>query len=283
MNFKNIILKIISVALVIATLIGISVSSFAATDVFKKNNIAQTAVPADDEVIVDESEIVDIPEKIVEIARSKIGYYPSNINEFTTWYYGWETDAYWCSIFVSWCANEAGALGTAIPKRSSVGVMRDWFNNKGQFYPATSDYIPQKGDILFLNTANDGTDDVHHVDIVTETGFITINKKAHVKCIGGNTSDLNYNGSEYVTEKTRPVESTRATIVGYAHPDYASSQGLMGSLYTLADKLSPSFVKYLYSKVISFLPKLSVVFEIFKILFTYEPPVEPVVPTEPVA
>ena len=283
MNFKNIILKIVSVALVVATLIGISVSSFAATNVFNRNNIAQTTIAAGDEVIIDEQETVNIPEKIVEIARSKIGFYPSNINEFTTWYYGRETDAYWCSIFVSWCANEAGALGTAVPKRSSVDAMRDWFNNKGQFYPATSDYIPQKGDILFLNTENDGTDDVHHVDIVTETGFITIKKQAHVKCIGGNTSDINYNGSEYVTEKTRPVKSSRATIVGYAHPDYASSQGLMGSLFTLADRLSPSFVKYLYSKVISFLPKLKVVFDILNILLTYEPTVEPVVPTEPVA
>ena len=270
MNIKSLLLKLVSVALVVATLLGISVSSFAATDWLNNSAVQETAP------VEGEAEKTDIPEAIVEVARSKIGYYPSNINEFTTWYYGRETDAYWCSIFVSWCADQVGALGTAVPKRSSVDAMRQWFINKGQYYPATSDYVPQKGDILFINTELDGTDDVHHVDIITENGFTVRRGTSYVKCIGGNTSDLNYNGSEYVTEKTRPVSGPRAVVVGYAHPDYASSEGLLGSLYTLADDISPSFVTYLYSKIISFLPKLSIVFQILNILLTYEAPVEPV-------
>ena len=274
MKFKKFILKIISVSLVIATLLGISVSSFAARDLPSVSSV-QSTEPVEGET---ETEKKSIPDAIVDVARSKIGYYPSNINEFTTWYYGRETDAYWCSIFVSWCADQVGALGTAVPKRSSVDTMRQWFINKGQYYPATSDYVPQKGDILFINTESDGTDNVHHVDIITENGFITSKGTKYVKCIGGNTSDINYNGSEYVTEKSRPVKSSRAIVIGYAHPDYSSSEGILGSLYTIADNISPSFVTYLYSKVISFLPKLSVIFQVFKILFTYDynAPVEPV-------
>ncbi len=277
MNFKSIILKIVSVALVVATLLGISVSSFAANDKFLLSDPVQTSEPVEGE-----TEEKTIAEAIVDVARSKIGFYPSNINEFTTWYYGFETDAYWCSIFISWCADQVGALGTAVPKRSSVDAMKQWFVNKNQFYPASSDYIPQKGDILFINTALDGTDDVHHVDIITEDGFITDRGTRYVKCIGGNTSDINYNGSEYVTEKSRPVSGPRAVVVGYAHPDYASSEGVLGSLYTIFDNISPSFVTYLYSKFISFLPKMSILFEVFNILFTfdYSAPVEPV---EPVA
>ena len=264
MNLKNLLLKLVSVALVVATLLGVSVSAFATTDWFKGFGISQKT-DSDDE-----TEEISLAEEIVAVARSRKGYYPSNINEYTTWYYGRETDAYWCSIFVSWCADQVGALGTAVPKRSSVDAMRQWFINKEQYYPATSDYIPQKGDILFINTACDETDDVHHVDIVTEDGFKTSRGVKYVKCIGGNTSDINYNGSEYVTEKSRPVSSSRAIVIGYAHPDYASSEGIRGAIYTIVDDISPSFVIYLYSKVISLLSKLDSGMSIFEIL-AYQP------------
>lgn len=279
MNFKSFILKITSVILVLVTLYGLSFSSFAANHTeLNKINVQETETEPPAENI----EKLSISDEIVDVARSKIGYYPSNINEFTTWYYGRETDAYWCSIFVSWCAAQVGAIGTAVPKRASCDTMRQWFINRGEYYPATSDYVPQRGDIVFINTAVDGSDDVHHVEIVTENGFIDPDKNPKVKCIGGNTSDINYNGSEYVTEKTRPVNSTKATLVGYAHPSYENSEGLMGSLYTLADKLTPSFLTYFYSKIISFLPKLQIIANFFKILFTVqlETPTEPV---EPVA
>ncbi len=278
MNFKSLMLKITAVILVISTLFGLSFTSFAATN----NSLSDVSVQeTETEPPAEETEKLPITDEIVNIARSKIGYYPSNINEFTTWYYGIETDAYWCSIFVSWCAAQAGAIGTAVPKRASCDTMRQWFINRGEYYPATSDYVPQRGDIVFINTAVDGSDDVHHVEIVTESGFIDANKNPKVKCIGGNTSDINYNGSEYVTEKTRPVNSTRATLVGYAHPSYEDSEGLLGSLYTLADKLTPSFVTYIFSKIISILPKLQIFADLFKILFTVQPeiPTEPVEPT----
>ncbi|MBR4858417.1 MAG: CHAP domain-containing protein [Clostridia bacterium] len=275
MNLKKLILRITAVILVISTLLGLSFSSFAAG-----GNLSSSVTVQQTDNSVEETEELPIADEIVNVARSKIGYYPSNINEFTTWYYGVETDAYWCSIFVSWCAAQVGAIGTAVPKRASCDTMRQWFINKGEYYPATSDYVPQRGDIVFINTAVDGTDDVHHVEIVTESGFFDANKNPKVKCIGGNTSDINYNGSEYVTEKTRPVNSSRATLVGYAHPSYEDSEGLMGSLYTLADKLNPSFVTYIFSKIISILPKLQIIADIFKVLFTVdaETPTQPVEP-----
>ena len=195
--------------------------------------------------------------KIVDAARSKIGYYESLINEFTTWYYGVETEAQWCTIFVSWCADQGNALGVAVPKRATVESMRKWFINRGEYHPATSDYVPQKGDIVFINTAVDGTDNVHHVEIVTESGFIMNRKVKNVKCIGGNTSDLNYNGSEYVTEKVRPVSSSRATIIGYAHPAYEKTTSILNLFYMIADDTMPAFFKQLYSKFITLIDYLS--------------------------
>lgn len=240
MGKSKIFTKITAVILSLIVMIGITAPSFAAADT--------TQPPADTEEVV---ETVSIPEAVVEIARSKIGYYPSNINEFTTWYYGRETDAYWCCIFVSWCADQAGALGTAVPKRASVGSMKNWFERRGEFYPVDSDYVPQKGDIVFINTAVDGTDDIHHVDIITEDGFIKSGSTLKIKCIGGNTSDINYNGSEYVTEKTRPVDGPRAQVVGYAHPSYENSDGLIGAIYTAVGDSMPNIATYLISKLIS--------------------------------
>lgn len=228
--------KMIAVVLSFVVMLGVTAPSFAAVDTTEPPEAAED---------------VSIPDAIVEIARSKKGFYPSNINEFTTWYYGRETDAYWCCIFVSWCADQAGALVTAVPKRAACGSMKNWFEKRGEYYPVDSDYVPQKGDIVFINTAVDGTDDIHHVDIITESGFIKSGSTLKIRCIGGNTSDINYNGSEYVTEKTRPVDGPRAQVVGYAHPSYEKSDGLLGALITMADDSMPAIVTYLISKLIS--------------------------------
>ncbi len=240
---KNILVRILSLLLSFTVILGICTPVFVSAE--------ETTAPVPEDEIVEE---ISIPDQIVEVARAQIGYYdPSNINKFTTWYYGYETSAYWCSIFVSWCADQVGAIGTAVPKRASCVQMKNWFEKRGEYYPVSSDYVPQKGDIVFINTAVDGTDDIHHVDIITESGFIKSGKTYKIKCIGGNTSDLNYNGSEYVTEKTRPVDGPRAQVVGYAHPSYEKSTGIMGNLISIADNLSPAFIRFLHSKLISLL------------------------------
>ncbi|MBO5859042.1 MAG: CHAP domain-containing protein [Clostridia bacterium] len=238
MKKRNIFLRLISLVLALVTTFCTAAPSFAAPE----------ETPSDGKTEVVES---SIPDKIVEIARAQIGMYESNANIFTEWYYGYPTDAYWCTIFVSWCGAQAGATGSAVPKRSTVDGMRQWYIKRGYYYPATSDYVPQKGDIVFMNTALDGTDDVHHVEIITESGFFGTKSNPKIKCIGGNTSNLNYEGSEYVTEKTRPVNGSRAVMVGYAHPPYENCEGLAGILHTLIDSTMPSFIKLIYSKIIT--------------------------------
>ncbi len=241
MSKKRYIAAIISLLLVFTTVFCSTVPVYAAT----------TAVAIDADVADGTDADVPKTDLIVEIARSKIGYYESNANEFTEWYYGYPTDTWWCTIFVSWCGAQVGASGTAIPKRSTVEGMRVWYQARGQYYDATSDYVPCRGDIVFMNTALDGTNNVHHVEIITEDGFTGSKSNPRIKCIGGNTSNLNYEGSEYVTEKTRKVRDTRATIIGYAHPDYEKSEGLLGFIFTLFDVSSPAFVTNIISKFIS--------------------------------
>lgn len=210
------------------------------------------------------AEIVD---NMVEIARAEEGYYESYINKFTLWYYGLDTESSWCTIFVSWCAAQAGAIGTAVPRRNTCSSMKRWFERRGEYHSADSGYIPQKGDIAFLNTAADGTDDVHHVEIVTENGFFVIGGENYIKAVGGNTSDINYNGSEYVTEKTRPVVSERAVVVGYANPSYENSVGVRGDIHTSIQKNMTAYARYLYAKVIAMIYNIEVFWANFVALF----------------
>lgn len=237
--------KGISVKILCVILALVTVFSFSATSVSAFPSLFSRSLSQEEEAVR-----AEIANEIVDVAREQKGFYESNVNKFTTWYYGFDTDAYWCSIFVSWCASQVGAVGTAVPKRAACLSMKNWFDSKNEYYPADSDYVPQKGDIVFINTAVDGTDDIHHVEIVTESGFITRKGVKNVKCIGGNTSDINYNGSEYVTEKVRPVKSTRAEIVGYAHPSYEKCDGFLAETYSASFNSSPAFFRYMAAKML---------------------------------
>ena len=162
-------------------------------------------------------------EQIVEVARAEYGYYGEGSNKFAEWYYGVPSTAAWCAIFISWCANEVGVLGSAIPKKALCSDMLLWFKNKGVYHDVKSDYVPQKGDVIFFDT--DGSGVTHHVEFVAEDGFITDeNGTVYVRCIGGNTSDLDFNGLDHVTERDRALNDSRAVVMGYAHPDYAKEK-----------------------------------------------------------
>ncbi len=248
MSKKSFLFKSLSVFLVIITILAASSSAFGCSDYLETR--AQRKQEYADSIV----------DQMIEIARAQKGFYPSNINQFTTWYYGVETEAAWCSIYISWCADQVGALGTAVPKRALVGSMREWFERRGEYYPATSDYVPQKGDIMFINTALDGTDNVHHVDLITEDGFVKIGKGKGVKCISGNTSNIYYQGSEYVTEKTRPVTGPNATIVGYAHPSYEKCDSIIAETRTFLDDITLPYAKFLYAKMLELLAKLETLF-----------------------
>ncbi len=249
MNRKNLCVKALAVILSLAMIIAAAIPGASAASILSKTDREEFKV--------------NICNEIVDVARSQIGFYEGNINKFTTWYYGYETDAYWCSIFVSWCAGQVGAANTAVPKRSACSSMKNWFELRGEYYPVDSDYVPQKGDIVFINTEVDGTDNIHHVEIITENGFFGSEKNRKIKCIGGNTSDLNFNGSEYVTEKTRPLNGTRAQIVGYANPSYEKCMGLTKDINTFSNEKTPAFFRSLHSKMISMIYHMEVLWNNF--------------------
>lgn len=158
-------------------------------------------------------------DSIISTAKAQIGSYGSDVNKFSTWYYGQQKSVQWCAIFISWCANQVGVLNTVIPKKDNCNSMMSWFKNKNAFYYVSSDYVPQKGDIVFFDTQGNGG--ANHVEFISQTGYINESGRIKVKCIGGNTSDVNFNGGDFVAEKKRDINSAAAKVIGYANPSYS--------------------------------------------------------------
>ena len=136
---------------------------------------------------------------LVEIAFSQLG----NVGgaPYRRWYYGYDQGAEWCAIFVSWCADQAGILGTTLPKEASCGSYVTWLKARGMFQPAS--YTPKPGDIIFFDFK--GTGAPVHVGIVERV------ENGRIYTIEGNTGD----GSSYYTRRCMQRDRTHANIYGY--------------------------------------------------------------------
>lgn len=102
-------------------------------------------------------------DKFLNIALSQVGYKEKksnkdldsktanagsgNYTKYGKWY--GLNPAPWCCMFVSWCANEAGILGTLIPKYKGAGTGYRWFRDRNQLTMK-----PKAGDIGFLKPSS---------------------------------------------------------------------------------------------------------------------------------
>lgn len=146
---------------------------------------------------------------MVFIAKTQLGNQGGQ--PYWSWY-GFESRVEWCACFVSWVSNQCGYIDKGIiPKYSACVTAVDWFNEKHQYMPRDSGYIPKCGDIIFFDWkdketgAQDGRAD--HTGIVEYTDLQTM--KVHT--IEGNTSDS-------VAE--REYDATNIEILGYGLPMY---------------------------------------------------------------
>ena len=99
---------------------------------------------------------------LVSVALSQVG----NVGGQPYWsWYGFDSRVEWCACFVSWCANESGCLGTAVPKFSRCVDGVAWFRGQGCWQSGS--YLPQLGDIIFFDWNQDMVPD--HVGIVEKT------------------------------------------------------------------------------------------------------------------
>ncbi|AGL03328.1 CHAP domain-containing protein [Desulfoscipio gibsoniae] len=124
----------------------------------------------------------------VQTANGEVGYTegPNNDTKYGLWF-GLNYQP-WCSIFVAWCANEAGILTTAatasepnVYKTASVQTLYNWYaSNRRNLTPSTnpsSANYPKVGDLAFI----DGTS--NHVGIIVAVSSTSITT------VEGNISD----------------------------------------------------------------------------------------------
>ena len=146
-------------------------------------------------------------------------------DKYRIWYTGNADGANWCATFVSYCANQAGILNTAIPKFQSCDVGVEWFLEKNEFFYTEEyggkEYNPSIGNLIFFCKGN--KNDSTHVGIVVGVENTTITT------IEGNSSNT-------VAMRTYDLSNPKKTILGFASPAFPSKVS-----YITSGSLSDAF------------------------------------------
>lgn len=105
-----------------------------------------------------------------------------------------DTRCEWCALFVSWCAEQTGLMGSGqIPYFSFVSDGVDWFKDKGRWIDGadvnSSNYDKKiyPGMIIFFDWEPDGKP--NHVGIVTKVS------DGYIYTVEGNRGDAVAEGS----------------------------------------------------------------------------------------
>lgn len=138
-----------------------------------------------------------------DIALSQLGYREGrksgelsgygkgkNMTNWTEYgrYYGLNHQP-WCAMFVNWCAREAGASYSVVPKYAACRYYHSYFKRQGRFHSwnnvRSGSYKPQKGDIILYAYSKGGV--AHHIGFVLDVSYE--NGKVNVTTVEGNTND----------------------------------------------------------------------------------------------
>lgn len=144
---------------------------------------------------------------VVAAAASQVGYRATaESGKFCDWY---GQHAYWCNMFVSWCAAQAGATAI-IPRGSYTPATAQWFKNKGQWVGRGGG--ARRGDIVYFDFPG-GPNRISHVGIVE-----SVRPDGSLVTIEGNTSPGGGSQSSggAVARKIRPL----SYVVGFGRPAY---------------------------------------------------------------
>ncbi|MDU5317113.1 MAG: CHAP domain-containing protein [Varibaculum cambriense] len=147
---------------------------------------------------------------ILRIARSQLGYTATSTSgKFCDWY---GLKGYWCAMFVSWVANQAGATAI-IPRHSYTPTGANWFKQRGRWHSGTRGLAP--GDVVYFDF---GLGRISHVGIFE--GW----DRGRVVTIDGNTGSAGGRSGGRVLRRARAPRY----IVGYGRPAYASRPAASG-------------------------------------------------------
>ena len=145
--------------------------------------------------------------KLLEVARGEIGYREgaNNSNKYGAWY-GYPNVA-WCAQFVSWCANEAGLLGAAIPKFQWTPSGANWFRERGRY-----GRTPRVGAVGFVYYESKGR--IGHTFIVEQ-----VHSDGTISTIEGNTNTSGSSQGIGVFRLRRRVTSN----LSFGYPDFSKA------------------------------------------------------------
>ncbi|GAB4064147.1 CHAP domain-containing protein [Angustibacter speluncae] len=146
-------------------------------------------------------------EDVLNVARSQLGFAEqppgSNRSPYGAWY---PMDGQpWCAMFVSWCADRAGAAAL-IPKHAFTPSGAAWFRERGQWGSQ-----PRIGAIVYFQWPK--MNRIAHVGIVE-----SVRGDGAVVSIEGNTDSAGGRTGGKVMRQVR-----RANIAGFGYPAYGSS------------------------------------------------------------
>lgn len=150
----------------------------------------------------------------IKVARAQVGYKESppnsNKTKFGAWY-GLDGQP-WCDMFVSWCADQCGALGV-VGKFAYTPAHANFFKTRGQWLDREEK--PQPGDIVFFSNKTR----ICHVGIVTAR-----NGTVSVDTIEGNTSVTSNDNGGAVMARTRTygAKGSNWYIAGFGRPQWST-------------------------------------------------------------
>lgn len=137
-------------------------------------------------------------------------------NQFTRWYYGNNTTAPWCAIFVYYCLAQTGGkeLMAGCANKAYVPTIWNWGASKGYNRGAYSE--AKQGDLVIFDWQKDGVAD--HI------GFALSDHGSYVKTVEGNTSNTNNGNGGCVQIRTR----SKSLVKGYVRLPYNTVNGVIG-------------------------------------------------------
>lgn len=147
-------------------------------------------------------------DKVVQTARSQIGYHVSGSSKFNQAY---GASGPWCVMFVWWCFNQVGGSKLFYDggKCASSSTLLKWYEDRGQTVSN-----PKKGDIVFFKFKDDGYR-ANHTAICSKDGWIN----NEIWTIDGNTSST-INGSEWNGGTVAERHRNKKYVAGIARPLY---------------------------------------------------------------
>ncbi len=174
-------------------------------------------------------------DKFIAVAKEELkkGFKENNGNNITPYgaWYGLNGEP-WCAMFVSWCANKAGIIGSYIPMYAYCPYGVNWYEGRGKYRRSSSGYAPNPGDVIMFQSGG----------VVSHTGIVTNYGSNTVTTIEGNSGDA-------VVSHQYNINNTY--IHGYGVSDGSASGSTVDSSTLLRMGSAGDAVRNLQTKLIA--------------------------------